>query len=550
MCFEHLAVVYNGEIYNFRQLREQLKSKGYKFFSGTDTEVLLYSYHLWGPKCVEKFNGMWAFCIYDKKNNSLFLSRDRFGIKPLYYYFDGGRFIFASELKAIRQHNLDMQIDLAGVNFFFYQKYIGKDLTIFKNCYKLKPSENLIFDLNTKKLSKTKYYDLENEIAAASQIPLKARLESIEETLVDAVEKRLVADVPVGSFLSGGVDSSLISAVIARRKDDFDTFSIGFKDASYDEVPFSREVSSYISTAHHVEYMDIDEGLMEYLISNMDEPFGDSSLLPTYLLSKITRRKVTVSLSGDGGDEVFGGYDSYLAYELAKYIPKSVVKLARPLVRLLGPSEKKLSLGFKVKKFVNDFDANVNKRHLDWMATFADGQRELLLADRFVGVESLVDFSDEKTLLSIQLNDIHNYLAEDILKKVEAASMLNSLEARVPFLDHRMVPMVLSLPEKYKINFFRTKQLLKKIASNYLPAEIIHRKKRGFTVPVSRWVKESPLMKEFITNRRYYDNGLLNYDYVNGLFDEHVNNRRDYARQLWLVFVFNYWCNCKISKDL
>lgn len=550
MCFEHLAVVYNGEIYNFKQLREQLKSKGYKFFSGTDTEVLLYSYHLWGPKCVEKFNGMWAFCIYDKKNNSLFLSRDRFGIKPLYYYFDGGRFIFASELKAIRQHNLDMQIDLAGVNFFFYQKYIGKDLTIFKNCYKLKPSENLIFDLNTKKLSKTKYYDLENEIAAASQIPLKARLESIEETLVDAVEKRLVADVPVGSFLSGGVDSSLISAVIARRKDDFDTFSIGFKDASYDEVPFSREVSSYISTAHHVEYMDIDEGLMEYLISNMDEPFGDSSLLPTYLLSKITRRKVTVSLSGDGGDEVFGGYDSYLAYELAKYIPKSVVKLARPLVRLLGPSEKKLSLGFKVKKFVNDFDANVNKRHLDWMATFADGQRELLLADRFVGVESLVDFSDEKTLLSIQLNDIHNYLAEDILKKVEAASMLNSLEARVPFLDHRMVPMVLSLPEKYKINFFKTKRLLKKIASNYLPAEIIHRKKRGFTVPVSRWVKESPLMKEFITNRRYYDNGLLNYDYVNGLFDEHVNNRRDYARQLWLVFVFNYWCNCKISKDL
>jgi len=550
MCFEHLAVVYNGEIYNFKQLREQLKSKGYKFFSGTDTEVLLYSYHLWGPKCVEKFNGMWAFCIYDKKNNSLFLSRDRFGIKPLYYYFDGGRFIFASELKAIRQHNLDMQIDLAGVNFFFYQKYIGKDLTIFKNCYKLKPSENLIFDLNTKKLSKTKYYDLENEIAAASQIPLKARLESIEETLVDAVEKRLVADVPVGSFLSGGVDSSLISAVIARRKDDFDTFSIGFKDASYDEVPFSREVSSYISTAHHVEYMDIDEGLMEYLISNMDEPFGDSSLLPTYLLSKITRRKVTVSLSGDGGDEVFGGYDSYLAYELAKYIPKSVVKLARPLVRLLGPSEKKLSLGFKVKKFVNDFDANVNKRHLDWMATFADGQRELLLADRFVGVESLVDFSDEKTLLSIQLNDIHNYLAEDILKKVEAASMLNSLEARVPFLDHRMVPMVLSLPEKYKINFFKTKRLLKKIASNYLPAEIIHRKKRGFTVPVSRWVKESPLMKEFITNRRYYESGLLNYDYVNGLFDEHVNNRRDYARQLWLVFVFNYWCNCKISKDL
>ena len=541
MCFEHLAVVYNGEIYNFLEIKEQLKARGYHFTSGTDTEVLLYSYHLWGPACVEKFNGMWAFCIYDKKKNIFFLSRDRFGVKPLYYYFDGSRFIFASELKAIRQHKLDLKVNTTALNFFFYQKYIGGELAIFENCWKLKPSENLIFDLTTKKISTMPYYNLEEKIAECSQMPLAQRIESIEETFVDAVEKRLIADVPVGSFLSGGVDSSLISAIIAGRKKDFDTFSIGFRDESYDEVKYSRMVSEYIGTKHHVEYMDIDEPLMEYIIARMDEPFGDSSLLPTYLLSKITRQNVTVSLSGDAGDEVFGGYDTYKAYKLARYVPVSVVRAAKPLINLLPVSEKKLSLIFKVKKFVNDFGGHINRRHLDWMATFPDEPRRGLLADRFIESESFIKCGGENSFLSLQLNDIHNYLSEDILKKVDLASMLTSLEARTPFLDYRLVPMVLSLPEEYKIKGFTTKWLLKKIASKYIPSKIIRRPKRGFTVPVSRWVKQSGLIREFITNRRYYDNGLLDYEYVKNLYGEHINNRRDNARQLWLVFVLNYW---------
>lgn len=546
MKFENLIIVYNGEIYNFEELKEQLISFGYDFTSGTDTEVVLYSYHRWGTSCTEKFNGMWSFCIYDKNNNTFFLSRDRFGIKPLYYYFDGNRFIFASELKAIRQHQLDLKVSTAGLNSFFYQKYIGKDLTIFENCYKLKPSENLIFDLNKKKVTKTQYYNLEEKIAEYSEVPLDEKLHLIKKNIVSAVEKRLIADVPVGSFLSGGIDSSLISAIIARQKDDFDTFSIGFKEQSYDEVGYSRKASQYIRTAHHVEYMDIDENLIEYLISNMDEPFGDSSLLPTYLLSQITRRKVTVSLSGDAGDEVFGGYDTYKAYKLAQFIPAGAVKLSKSLIDLLPPSDSKLTLAFKIKRFARDFSADINRRHLDWMATFNDTERKELLDGSFINAQSLIPCSNEKTFLSIQLNDIHNYLAEDILKKVDLASMLNSLEARVPFLDHRLVPLVLSLPEKYKINALRTKWLLKKIASKYLPKEIIHRKKRGFTVPVSRWVKKSALIKDFVTNRRYYGHGFLNYEYVNRLFNNHVNNQEDNARQLWLVFVFNYW----MSKQL
>jgi asparagine synthase (glutamine-hydrolysing) len=545
MKFKNLVIVYNGEVYNFKKLREQLKAKGYNFTSDSDTEVVLYSYHQWGPACVDRFNGMWAFCIYDNQKNTLFLSRDRFGIKPLYYYFDGSRFVFASSLKAIRKHNLALNISTPALNFFFYQKYIGSDLTIFQNCYKLRPSENLVFDLNEKKLVRTKYYDLEQQIQNHQETALKQRLESIENVIVNAVEKRLVADVPVGSFLSGGIDSSLISAIISKNHNDFDTFSIGFKDKSYDELKYSKLVSEYIRTKHHYDFLQIDENTIKFVVENMDEPFGDASLLPTYLLSKITRQKVTVSLSGDAGDEVFGGYDTYKAYKLARYVPRSAMRLSRYLINLLPPSDKKLALTFKMKRFVRDLDTNPNRRHLNWMATFNDSQRQKLLNNNFVSAESLINCGSEKHLLSIQLNDIHNYLAEDILKKVDLASMLNSLEARVPFLDHQLVPLVLSLPEKYKLRCLTTKWLLKKIASNHLPKNIVHRPKKGFTVPISKWIKKSDLIRQFLTNNIYYEHNLLNYDYVQDLFDAHINNKEDNARHLWLVFVFNYWMSCQ-----
>ncbi|MHC4736022.1 MAG: asparagine synthase (glutamine-hydrolyzing), partial [Planctomycetota bacterium] len=474
MKFKNLVIVYNGEIYNFKQLREQLKAKGYAFTSDSDTEVVLYSYHRWGPACVDRFNGMWAFCIYDKQKNTFFLSRDRFGIKPLYYYFDGSRFIFASSLKAIRKHNLALNISTPALNFFFYQKYIGNDLTVFENCYKLRPSENLVFDLNKKKLTRTKYYNLEQQIHKHQDTALKQRLGSIENIIINAVEKRLVADVPVGSFLSGGIDSSLISAIISKNHNDFDTFSIGFKDKSYDELKYSKLVSEHIRTNHHYDFLQIDENIIKFIVENMDEPFGDASVLPTYLLSKITRQKVTVSLSGDAGDEVFGGYDTYKAYKLARYVPRTAMSLSRYLINLLPPSDKKLALTFKMKRFVRDLDTNVNRRHLNWMATFNDSQRQKLLNDNFVSAESLINDSSEKNFLSIQLNDIHNYLAEDILKKVDFASMLNSLEVRVPFLDHQLVPLVLSLPGKYKVKCLTTKWFLKKIAFDYLPKKIIN----------------------------------------------------------------------------
>ncbi len=549
MKFESLVIIYNGEIYNFLQIKEHLKDKGYTFISDTDTEVVLKSYHLWGPSCVNKFNGMWAFCIYDRQKNLLFLSRDRFGKKPLYYYFDGKQFIFASSLKAISRHSLNPGINTQALNFFFYQKYIGSDLTIFDNCYKLRPSENLMFDLNKKKLTLTKYYNLEDDILKCHDAPLEQRLESIEDIIASAVEDRLIADVPVGSFLSGGVDSSLISAIISSRHKDFDTFSIGFGDKSYNELKYSKLVSQYLHTNHHYDYLQIDENLIKFMVENMDEPFGDASVLPTYLLSKITRSKVTVSLSGDAGDEIFGGYDTYKAYKIARYVPASAVRLSAGLIGLLPASDKKVTLSFRMKRFARDFDTNINRRHLNWMATFTDPAREQLLSDNFINAQEILPDGTGNSLLSIQLNDIHNYLSEDILKKVDFASMLNSLEVRVPFLDYRLVPLVLSLPEKYKIRYFTTKWLLKRIASDYIPKSIAYRPKRGFTVPTSKWIKESDLIREYLIERRYYQHNLLNYDFVQQMFNAHINSREDNARQLWLVFVFNYWISVNINKN-
>jgi asparagine synthase (glutamine-hydrolysing) len=548
MSFRNLVISYNGEIFNFKQLKEELLAEGYSFASDTDTEVILCSYDRWGPSCVEKFIGMWAFCIYDTQKRTLFLSRDRFGIKPLYYYFDGDKFIFASELKAIRECNLELTISIPALNFFFYQKYIGADWTIFKNCFKLRPSENLLFEISSRRLTRTQYYNLEQEIAKCEQTPLADRLEQVEGMFVNAVEKSLVADVPVGSFLSGGLDSSVVSAIISRAHNNFKTFSISFTDKSYDELKYSKLVSSHIATDHYYDLMEVNTQIIELLLNNMDEPFGDASLFPTYLLSKIARRRVTVCLSGDGADEVFAGYDTYKAYKLGRYIPKFAVALFRPLIEALPISDAKVPLSFKANRFARSFDIAVNRRHLDWMATFDDTQRPHLLKDNFVSAESLIPCGSDASLLSLQLSDIHNYLAEDILKKVDLASMLNSLEVRVPYLDHRLVPLVLSVPENYRIRRFTTKWLLKRIASAYLPRRIVHRSKKGFTTPITRYIRQNDLIRSFLVDQQYYGHHLLDYRYVRQLLDAHMNRRYDNARELWLVFVFNYWWHRHMTR--
>ncbi len=539
--YRNRIIVYNGEIYNFKDIRLELQAAGYAFSSDTDTEVVLAAYDRWGPECVNRFNGMWAFCIYDPRLRQLVLSRDRFGVKPLYYTFDGKRFLFASELKAIRAADLSWTLNTAAVNFYFYQKYIGRDLTIFENAFKLLPGHNLIVDLAGPRLTVERYYNLEAEVVRQQALPLKERLDAVESVLVDAVESRLVADVPVGAFLSGGVDSSLISGIISRRHKDFKTFSIGFKEASYDERRYARLVADHLGTDHTTDVMDVDEAVLRRVLEAMDEPFGDASVFPTVLLSEIARRKVTVCLSGDAGDEVFAGYDTYKAFQLAQRMPEAAVRAVRPLIERWPVSDRKVTLGFKAKRFVRDFGAPPVQRHLDWMATFNDAARRPLLGDGFIPSADLLGASEGRDLLSIQLSDIHNYLAEDILKKVDLASMLHSLEVRVPFLDYRLVPMVLSLPASYKIRGLTTKWLLKRIAAAYVPATIVRRPKRGFTSPISQWIKSSEWIRGALTEEAGYGHGLVNASLVRQMLEDHLAARQDWARPLWLVFVFNHW---------
>jgi len=541
MHYKGLVIVYNGEIYNFRQLRQLLEKDGYRFDSNTDTEVVVAAYHRWGAACVQRFNGMWAFCIYDPQQRQFFLSRDRFGIKPLYYYFDGHRFIFASELKSILVHQIDKRIDIQAVNLFFYQKYVGRELCILEDVRKLMPGHNLMFDLTSGRLQTERYYDLLSEIDAHRVQSIHDRLEMIEGILTDAIQIRLVADVPVGSFLSGGLDSSLISAIISRNHNNFKTFSIGFRDASYSELRWSRLVSSRLGTDHHYDIMDLDEPVIRAVCDAMDEPFGDASVFPTYLLSGIARRKVIVCLSGDGGDEVFGGYDTYKAYKLASILPEWLIKSVRPLVQAMPDSDKKVTAIFKAKRFVRDLGHDPIRRHMDWMATFNDDGRRQLLTEGFIPAGELLPLPKLRGLLALQFADIQYYLAEDILKKVDMASMLHSLEVRVPFLDYRLVSLVLSLPSQYLLRGLQTKSLLRRMASRYLPWQVVHRPKRGFTAPVSRWIRSSAWIQDCIGSEGYLSHGLLNKGLVHQMLQEHLAHKQDWARQLWLVFIFNNW---------
>ncbi len=541
MQYQNVWITFNGEIYNFWEIRRELEGLGHRFESESDTEVILHAYSEWGTAFVPKMNGMWAFCLYDQAKGKLILSRDRFGVKPLYYYHDQKKLIFSSELKAIRTHQLDLQIDTESLQGYFYQKYIPNNRSIFTKIHKLPPSHHLFFDLQTGEARLEKYFDLEKEIETCSKIPLEKRLEQIPALLENAVEIRLISDVPVGSFLSGGVDSSLVSAIIAQKKQDFDTFSIGFREESFNELPYAKQVADHIKTRHHIEVLELDENLIPQIIAQLDEPFGDASLLPTFLLSRMTRQKVTVALSGDAADEVFGGYDAYKAYKISSYVPNFVISGLRFFAQFIPASDKNLSWGFKIKKFISDYHPEASRRHLNWLSQTNPTQRQKLFKFPPLSNEKLIETKPEDSLLEVQMTDMRTYLVDDILTKVDAASMMNSLEVRNPFLDFRLVPLVLSLPDDQKIRGLETKYFLKKIAEKYVPKGNIYRSKKGFAVPISKWIKESELIKSYLVENKYYKHDFVEQTYVERLYSEHLAGKQDHSRVLWLVFVFNFW---------
>ena len=549
-------IVFNGEIYNYQDLRAELETKGHKFRTNSDTEAIVHAYEEYGEDCPVKLNGMFCFAIWDERRHSLFIARDRLGIKPLYYYQDSNLFAFGSELKSILQiPGVPREVDVQALDMFLTFEYIPSPHSILKGISKLPPGHSLT--LRDTRISIRQYWQLIYDERERSEDDLCDELLGL---LQDAVKIRLMSDVPLGAFLSGGIDSSTIVALMSRAMDrPVETFSISFKEASYDESQYAKQIASHFKTKHHewiIQPKALD--LTEKLVGFLDEPFGDFSIFPTYLVSKMARDFVTVTLSGDGGDELFAGYDTYIANRIARFfdrIPQFVHKgLFQPLVDMLPPTEKKKGLVNRAKRFLEGYRLPGDLAHTRWMIFLQEAARSRLYhqdIQQYLGDFDPYDcirkyFRETQTddALNRQLYvDIKSYLVDDILVKVDRMSMATSLETRVPFLDHRFVEFTATIPSHYKLRGNTTKYLLKKALSRYLPDTIIKRGKEGFSIPIKNWLKEDlkDLMLDVLSADKIKREGFFEAAEVQNLIHEHLSNKENHSHRLWAMMVFGIW---------
>lgn len=505
------VIVFNGEIYNFAELRAELVSKGHRFLTDhSDTEVLLRGYREWGDDLPARLNGMWAFVIYDRRNRRLFASRDRFGKKPFYYALHDGAFVFASELSALRLHpSVPTRVSRRALQKYFGYGYIPAPHTILEGAQKLPGGHSLTFDLATREIRVGRYWEFVLEpFTSIPRDPIAEWGEEIRRLLDNAVKRRLVADVPVGVFLSGGIDSSTVTALAARHVSAgrLKTFSIGFEEPSFDESAHARLVAELFGTDHHVEVLSMDKArtLLPEIIAKLDEPMGDSSLLPTYLLSRFTRRHVTVALGGDAGDELFAGYDPFRAVRLAalysRLVPKPVHEAILALATRLPVSHRNMSFDFRLKRTLRGLSHPPRLWLPVWMASLAPTELEQLFSEPI----ALEDLYSEAIAIweacaqpdpvdRLQQFFVQLYLQDDILTKVDRASMMHGLEARAPFLDIDLVNFVRRIPAGWKYRHGQTKYILKKALEPLLPRDVLYRAKKGFGVPIGAWFKNGVL---------------------------------------------------------
>jgi asparagine synthase (glutamine-hydrolysing) len=542
---ETVHVVQNGEIYNYRELRRELERAGHRFRTHADTEVLVHLYEQHGEGFAARLRGMFAIAIWDAPRRRLVLARDRFGIKPLYYRDEGGQLSFASELRALPRG----EIDLDAVEAFLAFNSIPAPLTIFRDARKLPTGHVLVRDERGTRLER---------FARPAPVPVDELRDDEEAELVeelrarlrDSVRAHLVSDVPVGVLLSGGVDSALLAALAAQESSEpLRTFSIGFAERSFDELEDARRVASRYGTEHRELVLRPDAALLlPALADAFDEPFADSSALPTYLVSELAASDVKVALSGEGGDELFGGYYTYAADLLANRFG-GLAKLVRPLVERLPTSTAKASFDYKAKRFVRAAHLPPLERHHGWKEIFsADARAELTGRESdFDPVDLLrVRFAETKgadELARLQDVDLGIYLVDDLLVKTDRASMAHSLEARVPYLDTVVTNMALALPTRHKVRGLSKKVLLRKAAAPLLPGEIVNGKKRGFSIPAAAWLRGElePFARDTLSPQMLERQGYFRPDVVQRLLDEHVEGREDRSRQLWGLLAFTLW---------
>ena len=546
-----IQVVQNGEIYNYRELRERLERSGHKFSTQGDTEVLVHLYEERGPAFVEDLRGMFAIALWDRLERRLVLARDRFGIKPLYYRIEGGTLSFASELKALlRQPGVSRELDLDAIEAYLAFNSIPAPLTVFREVRKLPPGHLLLCEGGQPKLRR---YARPRPVAATRERTESAAelADELRERLRDSVRAHLVADVPVGVLLSGGIDSSALAAIAARESSyRVSTFSIGFEERSFNELEQARKIAELYGTDHHELVVRPDAvELLPRLAEVFDEPFADSSALPTYLVSQLAAGSVKVALSGEGADELFGGYYTYVADTLAPRLGP-VASVLRPLVEVLPSSSAKVSFEYRAKRFARAAHLPPLERHHGWKEIFSPDARAALLDGRRGEVDPLdiyraryaeTEGADE--LARLQDVDVGIYLADDLLVKTDRASMAHSLEARVPFCDPVVAELALALPRKLKVRGLAKKRLLRDAVATLLPREIVRGRKQGFSIPAAAWLRGDlePFAREMLSPHRLRQQGVFQPETVTALLDRHTSRKEDLSRQIWGLLMFALW---------
>lgn len=546
------TIIYNGEIYNFKALKKNLEKEGYVFKTTSDTEVILNLYHKYENKCWAMLDGFFSVAIYDNHKKTVTLSRDRLGIKPLYYSLEENEFRFGSEMKALIKLGVNKEIDSTALYYYFRLNYIPAPYSIFTNVKKLAPGSFLVF--NGEDLHQEAYYKLDEEHAVSSTLNYQEAKNQLVHLLENSVQNRLVSDVPLGTFLSGGIDSSVITALASKHRSSLKTFSVGFKDNKFfDETHYARLVAAQYKTDHLEIYLTNDDlyQSLEELLDYTDEPFADSSALAVNALCKETRKHVTVALSGDGADELFAGYNKYLGeYKIQNPGTKEkLASLAHPAWNVLPKSRngKLTNTIRKLHKYSAGSRLDKRDRYFNWCAIGEESLIHGLLLDKtFPDVGELTTFvKPEKGITDILLNDIHLVLPDDMLTKVDRMSMANSLEVRVPFLDHKLVEFANSLPDEFKINGNQKKRILQDAFKAILPEELYNRPKQGFEVPLLGWLKNEldfKIRNTYLERDFIKEQGLFDYETVKKLLNQlHSTNPEDSHATVWALIVFQHW---------
>ncbi len=572
-----VVVMMNGELYNYREIRAELEAEGFKFVTKTDTEILPHLYQKYGDALVDHLNGMYAFVLWDTNRRRMLIARDRFGEKPLYYGIFNGKLLYASEPKAILAHpDVTPELDLNALRHYVSFDYVPAPMSIYKGISKLPAAHMMIVENG--EVRTRRYWDISwrADTDSAQNYPpykggvdatlggrsgsLSEKADELRELLSDAVRMRLVADVPLGILLSGGIDSSTVAALAVKHATEkVKTFSIGFEEDSFDESKYARQVATHLGTEHYEEKLSAATAgdLIADIGKWLDEPLSDGSLIPTFLLARFVRKHVTVALGGDGGDELFAGYPMYYAHTVAaKYLrlPSFIRSgLIEPVVKALPVSTNNMSFDYKAKRFVRAANYDEVTRHHSWFGSFSIDQHDKLFsqevlaqtdADIYRGVRDVVGASDAKNVIEqMQYADINFYLAEDILTKVDRAAMAVSLETRAPFLDPRVGQFAATIPVEYKLKGKSGKFILKESMKGLIPHDILHRPKKGFGIPIAEWLKGrlNPLLHDLLAADRLKEQDLFNTEYVQRLIREHESGAASHHKELWTLLVFQLW---------